>query len=205
MRTSSRETALLLFPEVELLDVALAVSVLSRAGRNWNFRPFKIVPVAEHPGLVETRSQVRVEATRALSECPEPELVIVPGGYGARRALERPGVVAFLERARKAEVFLALGHGVLLLARAGLCADTDVAASPETAGLLSEIEPTCRTHGDDPWRRSGRIASARTAIGAAHLALDVVAQAIGDKQARLVAAEIGLEAPPSGAPEILRV
>ena len=87
MRTSSRQVSVLLFDEVELLDFCAPVEVLSTAGRHYNFRPFKITTTSVAAGLIDTRNQVQVQATCALGACPPADVLLVPGGYGARKAL----------------------------------------------------------------------------------------------------------------------
>ncbi|HEY3254455.1 MAG TPA: hypothetical protein VGJ91_10915, partial [Polyangiaceae bacterium] len=63
MRTKPYATAIALFNEVELLDVAGPIGVLSSAGRQWNFQPFKIDLVARRAGPIATRSALSLEAT----------------------------------------------------------------------------------------------------------------------------------------------
>ena len=67
MRTKPYATAIALFDEVELLDVAGPVSVLSGAGRQWNFQPFRIDLVANGVGPVTTRSELSLHATHATA------------------------------------------------------------------------------------------------------------------------------------------
>ena len=86
MRTKPYQTAIALFDEVELLDVTGPVSVLSSAGRHWNFQPFKIDLVASSVGPVVTRSALRLHATHSTAAHSGAECLIIPGGYGARRA-----------------------------------------------------------------------------------------------------------------------
>lgn len=185
--------AVIVFDEVELLDVAAVLSVLGAAGRQWNYRPFKLVPVATRAGLVDTRSQLRLEARTALADCPSPELVIVPGGYGARRALADPELVQYLERvAPTVTQFVGVGNGVLLLGRAGLTADLDVAVPAETVASLSELSPTARPDVSARFRESGKVISAATAAGALDAALHLVSKILGKKQAEIVAVSLGL-------------
>ena len=47
MRTKARRVIVVVFDEVELLDVAAPLEVLSTAGRRWNFRPYKVEVVAQ--------------------------------------------------------------------------------------------------------------------------------------------------------------
>lgn len=195
MRTSSRATALLLFHEVELLDVALTASILTSAGRKWNFRPFKITAVAESVGRIETRSQIHLEAVRSLAESPNPEIVIVPGGYGARRALDDPAILEWLQHAGTgASEILAIGAGVLLVGKAGLVTDTNVAVTSESAALLRELSPSSRPDLSSPLCVSGRVVSAQTSLGAAQGALHLVKKLLGEKHAREIERELGIQA-----------
>jgi transcriptional regulator GlxA family with amidase domain len=193
MRTSSRTVAVLLFAEVELLDVAGPLQVLTMAGRAWNYRPFKVLTLAAAPGAIETRSQLSIEALVPLSECRDPEIVIVPGGYGARRALDSPDIVEWLAHAGgAASHVLATGNGVLLLAKAGLIEGADVSVPRDAAELLSELCPSARPDADARWRESGRMLTAATAAGAMDAALQLVARMVGRKQAQAVASALGI-------------
>jgi transcriptional regulator GlxA family with amidase domain len=195
MRTSSRSLAVLLFDEVELLDVAAPLQVLTMAGRTWNFRPFKVTLVATRRDLVETRNQVRLEARATLDELREPETLLVPGGYGARRTLNEPAVVAWTAHAAlHAESVIAVGNGVLLLAKAGVLANTDVAVATEAVELLASLEPTAKPDTSRPFVEAGKILTASAPLGGAKAALHLVSRVVGAKQANTVAAAIGLGA-----------
>jgi len=193
MRTSSRSVALLLFDEVELFDVAGALGVLTTAGRQWNWRPFKVHAISTRTGGIETRSQIRLESTGELEACAAPEIVIVPGGYGARRMISDARTVAWLGRAgRGAEKCIGIGNGVLLLASAGLCDGLEVAASRETADLLAELCPSARRNGTARFVGAGNLLTTSTAAGGTEAALHLVAELLGKKQAQGVAASLGV-------------
>src|SRR6478609_6352404 len=116
MRTKPYATAIALFDEVELLDVSGPMSVLSGAGRQWNFQPFKIDLVANRTGPIATRSALSLPATHCAATHNGCECLIIPGGYGARRAAEDAEFLAWLRRAAGgAEIVAAIGNGVLLL------------------------------------------------------------------------------------------
>lgn len=196
MRTRSWTVELVLFDEVELVDVAGAVQALTLAGRQWNWRPFKIVPVAAARGSVATRNQLRLEASEDFVSCPATEIVLVPGGYGARAAADDERTVAHVrERAAAATLCTAVGQGVLLLARAGVIGDAEVALSRELAPALLEIAPAARV---DTRRRvveSGRLLTAPGGTTSIDLGLSIVARLCGKKQALGVAQELRYELP----------
>src|SRR6187402_1328925 len=120
MRTKPYATAIALFNEVELLDVAGPISVLSSAGRQWNFQPFKLDLVAAGVGPISTRSALGLHATHAAATHPGCECLIIPGGYGARQAAGDAEFLAWLTRATNGAQFVAaIGNGVWLLAQTG--------------------------------------------------------------------------------------
>jgi len=194
MRTHARRVAIVIFDEVELLDVAAPLQVLSVAGRRWNFRPFKLELVAPAAGLVTTRNQARLEASVALGEATAADLVVVPGGYGARRFASEPAQVEQLARiAAGAELVAGIGNGVLALARAGLCGSERLAVSTElTLELTGLVEPSAC----DSLARvveGSRVFSASASGGALPLALALVKRTMGPKLVSMVAAELGLD------------
>jgi transcriptional regulator GlxA family with amidase domain len=183
--------ALLLFDEVELLDAAAVAQVLSVAGRHWNWRPFRVTATARQTGRVTTRGQLTLEASVDLRHCPRPEIVVVPGGYGARRFATEEDGIAWLSRVgQDATHVVAIGAGVGALGRAGLLGDEPVAASDDLVEWLGE----CGVRRPDPTRRvvsSDRIFTGARSGDAVATALALVAAVLGDKQARTVAEALG--------------
>jgi transcriptional regulator GlxA family with amidase domain len=196
MRTSSRTLAVVLFDEVALLDVAAPLEALTTAGRTWNFRPFKIFTVAATRGMKKTPSQVELEARGAFEDCPEPELLLVPGGYGARRALSDDRTVEYVTRAgAKASCVFGVGNGVLLLAKAGLIGATEVSVTADIAELLRESCPEARPDTQARYRKEGKLVTAATSGGAVEAAIHLVSDLLGKKQATAVAAALGASLP----------
>lgn len=192
MRTRARRVAIVLFDEVELLDVAAPLQVLSVAGRRWNFRPYKVELVARHAGLVSTRNQVRLEATPLLEAAPA-EIVLVPGGYGARRFAADEQELDELRRiCDGAELLAAVGNGALALARAGLCAGERVASIPDLAAEFSAIDGVAADT-DSKLVEGRRLLSAASSGSALALGLSIVRRTMGPKLVAMVAAELGVD------------
>ena len=191
--------AVVLFDEVELLDIAGPVQVLSLAGRQWNFRPFKIKPIAKAAGLVTTRNQLRLEAAADFDTVPRPELLLVPGGYGARRALDDESLVHFVKSAgQDAELVLGVGWGALLLGKAGLLAGAHIAAPNESRELLCDLEPTCVIDSHRRVVSSGKLITASSSAAGIDLGLSVVGRLLGAKQALALAERLGHDWRPDG-------
>lgn len=185
---------MLLFEEVELLDFAGPLEVFSSAGRHWNWRPFKAYTVAEAAGPVRTRAQLTVIAEHSFETCPATELLLVPGGYGARRALDNPLALEFVERVgAQAERIFAVGNGGLLLAKAGLTRGAEIGVPKDALELLAEIDPSASGDADIDVCESGKLLTTGSTGRATELALTAVSRVLGAKQAATVAAVLGCD------------
>ena len=194
MRTKPYATSIVLFDEVELLDVTGPLSVLSAAGRQWNFQPFKIDLVAPALGAVATRSGLSLDATRTLASSGDVECLIIPGGYGARTAARNPALVDWVRRAAaSAEIVACVGNGALILGQAGLLSEIEVATTLELSSELSQICPAARANPRATVCVSGKISSARASALSLDLACEIVARCFGKKLASSLSASLGID------------
>jgi putative intracellular protease/amidase len=81
---------ILIFDEVEILDVAgpfevFAVTRLNEKQRLWQLSPFKVYLIAEKNKQVISIGGLRLTPHVTISECPELDLLIIPGGWGTRK------------------------------------------------------------------------------------------------------------------------
>lgn len=194
MRTKPYRTAIALFDEVELLDVTGPVSVLSSAGRQWNFQPFKLDFVAASLGPVRTRSELSLQSTQVFASHRGAECLIVPGGYGARRAAENEPLLDWLRACTSsAEFVVAIGNGVWLLAKAGLLENHEVSVNVELAAELAALCPSATPNAKQPLCSSGKILSARASAWSLDLSCELVARCFGKKLASTLSASLGIE------------
>lgn len=184
---------LVAFDEVELLDLASPLQVLTLAGRRWNFRPFKVRVCAPTAGLVQTRNQLRIEAPVHLAEAPEAEILFIPGGYGARKLLQNAEAIAEIARIGRNATFLAaVGWGVAVLARAGLLGEAKIAASADVAELIRESVPNAHVDTRSVLVEESRWLTAAASGAAQDLALALVARTMGPKLLAMVHSELGI-------------
>jgi transcriptional regulator GlxA family with amidase domain len=114
-------TAILLFDEVEVLDFAGPFEVFSVTGRRRKLEPFEVFTVAERHAPVRARNSLVVTPTYAFADCPPPDILVVPGGYGTRREMKNPMMLEWVARvAPSCELVLSVCTGALVLGAAGL-------------------------------------------------------------------------------------
>ena len=108
--------AILIFDRLTALDAVGPYEVLSRMpGWTVNF-------VAAEPGPKRTETgMLALVADRALSELPEPEVIVVPGGYGTRELMEDETILGWLRHAHEhSQWTTSVCTGSLLLGAAGI-------------------------------------------------------------------------------------
>lgn len=191
MRTRPYRLAVIAFDEMDLLDVAGPLEVFSTAGRKWNWRAVKAELVSPTPHTISTRAQLGIGPAAPLTSCLDPELILIPGGYGARLALENAELVDYLSQLRESlTLTLCVGLGSLLAARAGLLAGAEVATTSAVAGELTALDPSIIPRTDARTCAAPRAISAAQNGSALDLGLEVVARLLGKKQATATAQEL---------------
>ncbi|MFN4146466.1 MAG: DJ-1/PfpI family protein [Runella sp.] len=126
----TRNVAIFLFDEVEVLDFAGPYEVFSITGlRTLAQKPFHVYTVAQKSPIV-ARNGLTVLPDFLLDDCPTPDLLLIPGGggfhadgtpFGSRREMHNPVVLEWVKKqSATAELTLSVCTGALILAQAGL-------------------------------------------------------------------------------------
>jgi transcriptional regulator GlxA family with amidase domain len=109
---------ILLFDEVEELDFVGPLEVLGVASRL--VESLTVLTVSKDGRPIQGRYGLRVQPDHGFSSCPPLDLLIVPGGKGARDARYDKEILAFVrDHASKREI-ASVCTGALLLAEAGI-------------------------------------------------------------------------------------
>src|SRR5262245_62578251 len=104
-----RRVQIFIFDEAEVMDVAGPYEVFSVTGRRHGLDPFEVSLVAERPELVNLRNGFRVEPHTTIAKAPQPDLLVIPGGFGTRREMHNPVVLDWIRRvAPKVEMLLSV-------------------------------------------------------------------------------------------------
>jgi transcriptional regulator GlxA family with amidase domain len=126
----SRNVAIFLFDEVEVLDFAGPYEVFSVTGlRTFTEKPFNVYTIAEKSPVV-ARNGLTIIPDFLLDDCPTPDIFLIPGGggydadgkpFGSRREMHNQVVLEWVKKqALQAELVLSVCTGALILGQAGL-------------------------------------------------------------------------------------
>ena len=134
--------AVYLFDQVEDLDFAGPLEVFGAFGRPDSDSLFTVVTVSQSPGPVKTRNGLTIQPDYHFGDCPETDLLVIPGGMGSRAEINKPEVMEWLRGvAAKTKYLLSVCTGSLLLAKAGLLDGKEATTHYMAMDLLAELAP----------------------------------------------------------------
>ncbi len=140
----------LLFPQVEELDFVGPFEVLSYINK---IKPAstKVLLIAETAEPVEAYNGMRVIPDVTMENCPQLDILVIPGGKGRYAAMKNSAIKEFIQQqAQKAKYITSVCTGAFLLAEAGLLtgkkATTYHTAFAELAAYSVEVLPQKVVH-----------------------------------------------------------
>lgn len=180
-----KNVAILIFDEVEVLDFCGPYEVFSvTGGRGGEPQPFRVYTVAQTGRPVIARNNLSVNASHTLADCPPPDILLVPGGYGTRREMHNPVLLDWIKRrAEDAELLLSVCTGALVLAKAGLLDGLSATTHHLAIDLLKETAPNTRVLASERIVDNGRVILSAGVSAGIDMSLYVVSRLLGEPQA----------------------
>ena len=143
----------LLFHQVEELDFVGPFEVLSYINK---IKPesTKVLLIAESAAPVEAYNGMKVIPDVTMENCPQLDILVVPGGKGRYAAMKNTVIQEFIKRqAQKAKYIASVCTGAFLLAEAGLLknkkATTYHTAFAELEAYSVQVLPQKVVHADN--------------------------------------------------------
>ena len=178
-----------MFDDVEVLDFAGPFEVFSVTSElSKGERPFAVSTVAVHPGAVNARNGLNVNPDCTISNCPPPDILIVPGGQGTRKLIDNSAVINWIKDcARTAELVLSVCTGSLLLAKADLLEGLAATTHHGALELLRELAPKTTIIENQRFVDNGKIITSGGIAAGIDMSLHVVGKLLGTAQAEQTA------------------
>jgi len=184
---ATRTVGILLFPDFEPLDVfgpAEAFVVAEWPGSSpADPRPFQIVTVAQSQTPVAMRGGVRVVPDQTLASCPPLDLLIVPGGPGARTEYRNRALLDFISaRASEVDILASVCTGAALLANAGVLTGLEATTNRRAFDWVVSVSPPgVRWDRVRRWVDTGRVVTSAGISAGTDMALHLVARLAGQE------------------------
>ncbi len=141
---------ILIFDDVEILDVAgpfevFAVTRLNDEKRLQQSSPFKVYLISETNKQITAIGGLRLTPDVTITECPELDLLIIPGGWGTRKESKNKILVNWISNQFTNDRLIAsVCTGSSLLGKAGLLDGRDATTHWRAFDFLKESAPKAR-------------------------------------------------------------
>ena len=176
----SRNLAILLFDDAEVLDFCGPFEVFSVANRQTDPPAFNVFTVAEKLEPIMARNGLSVNPHHTLAGCPPPDLLLVPGGLGTRTEMNNAPLTEWIRQtAENAELVLSVCTGSLLLGKAGLLDGLGASTHHGAFDLLREIAPKATVHEDRRFVDNGKVITSAGIAAGIDMSLHVVERLLG--------------------------
>jgi len=141
---------ILIFDDVEILDVAgpfevFAVTRLNEEQRLQQSSPFKVYLISELNKQITAIGGLRLTPDMTIAECPELDLLIIPGGWGTRKESKNKILVNWIgNQFTNDRLIASVCTGSSLLGKAGLLDGRDATTHWRAFDFLQESAPKAR-------------------------------------------------------------
>lgn len=184
-----RNVAIYIFDEVEVLDFAGPFEVFSVCGRKAGGKvPFNVYTIAEK-SLVTARNNLIITPNFFLTNCPKPDIFLIPGGggyhtdgspFGSRKEMDNPVLLNWIrEQNKTSELVLSVCTGSLILAKAGLLHGLSATTHHGAVETMREIAPDTQLLSEERWVDNGRIILSAGVSAGIDMSLYVVSKLLG--------------------------
>jgi transcriptional regulator GlxA family with amidase domain len=167
---TTRNLAILIFNDVEVLDFCGPFEVFAVTGRDADLRPFHVYTIAEQSGPILARNGLSINSRYTLADGPSPDILLVPGGLGTRREMHNADLIDWIRTtSANVELVLSVCTGALLLAQA--------------IDLLKTIAPHTTVHANRRYVDNGKIILSAGISAGIDMSFHVVERLLGTEQA----------------------
>lgn len=190
-----RNTAILLFKNVEVLDFAGPYEVFNVANAAFGEKLFNVYTVAEHKDILEAKNGLKVLPDYSIISCPPPDIIIVPGGDGRKVQMYNDTILHWIkEHFTKVELMLSVCTGSFILGNAGLLDGLSAATHHQSHTEFEMAFPNTTLVKNDKFVDNGKIITAAGVSSGINMSLYVIrklfGEAIAEKTAEIVEYEI---------------
>jgi transcriptional regulator GlxA family with amidase domain len=148
----------------------------------------KIVMVAENKKPVKSAQGPQTVIDYSFDDCPQLDLILLPGGWGTVPALSNPAILNFLQKqAPQSENTMSVCTGSALLAKAGLLNGRRATTNKQYFALATQTSDQVDWVESARWVVDGNYVTASGVSAGIDMALAVIANLYGQETAQRIA------------------
>jgi transcriptional regulator GlxA family with amidase domain len=178
---------ILIFDQVEVLDVAgpfevLAVTRLNEERRQEELSPFRVLLISESMDQVSAIGGLRFTPDVTKDNCPELDLLIVPGGWGTRTQIKNVNLLKWIaHKSARTRLTVSVCTGSSLLGKAGLLDGHEATTHWRTFDFLKQAAPNAHIREDLRFMKDNSIFTSAGISAGIDMALHIVSHFFGTK------------------------
>lgn len=177
-----RNVGIFLFNEAELLDFAGPFEVFSVTAELNGDQLFQVFTITEEGNSIRTVNGLQVVPAYSFCNHPAIDILIVPGGAGTKREMDKPGVLAWLkEQCQTAQQVMSVCSGTRLLGKLGLLDNLEIITHHEVIPEMRDIAPEAIIKEEARFTDNGQVLTSAGISAGIELALYVVGKIYGAK------------------------
>jgi transcriptional regulator GlxA family with amidase domain len=188
---------ILIFDQVEVLDVAGPFEVFSTSRLNEERRlkepsPFRVVLVSEKLDQVLAIGGLRFTPDVTFDNCPNLDLLMVPGGWGTRKEVKNDILLKWIaaRAASKTKLIASVCTGSSLLGKAGLLDGREATTHWRAFDFLQEVAPKAKIRKDVLFTIVEPIFTSAGVSAGIDLSLHIVSHFFGEEIAKSTARQM---------------
>jgi transcriptional regulator GlxA family with amidase domain len=188
---------ILIFDQVEVLDVAGPFEVFSTSRLNEERRlkepsPFRVVLVSEKLDQVLAIGGLRFTPDVTFDNCPNLDLLMVPGGWGTRKEVKNDILLKWIKArvASKTKLIASVCTGSSLLGKAGLLDGREATTHWRAFDFLQEVAPKAKIRKDVLFTIVEPIFTSAGVSAGIDLSLHIVSHFFGEEIAKATARQM---------------
>ncbi|PRS08531.1 AraC family transcriptional regulator [Bacillus atrophaeus] len=197
----SWSVGILLFDDVEVLDFAGPFEVFSVTAvtdqKGDKRKPFSVKTISETGEPVKARNGLTVSPDYSIEQAPAFDILIVPGGPGARNTeIHNDRLIDWIkERSASVELLLSVCTGALLLAKAGVLDGKKATTHWASYDRLEQEFPEVEVVREVKYTDGGHIVTSGGISAGINMSFHIVRRLLGEQAAKQTAKRMEYDHP----------
>ena len=188
-----KRIGIVIFEDIEVLDFCgpfevFSVTRLNEERRREEPSPFELLLISQFNLPVTTTGGMKVLPHFTFDDCPALDILVVPGGWGARTEMHNEAMLSFVRsRAPRAETLASVCTGALILGNGGLLDGLSATTHWRYLKMMQELFPKVTVDSKSHVVKAGKVITSAGISAGIDMALHVVTDYCGEGIARATA------------------
>lgn len=182
-----KHIGIFLFDDMELMDFAGPYEVFTAVNEVREEMLCSVYTISESGTTIKTINGLQVLSDFSTDNCPQPDILIIPGGNGTRQLVNNFSVMQWIKKsAEKSEIVFSVCSGARLLAKAGLLNDLEFTTHHLVYDDVAKLAPSAKLQKEKRFTDNGNVMTAGGITAGIDLSLYIVEKLFGKPTASKV-------------------